>query len=335
MAQILVTGATGFIGWHLVKALRARGDEVACLTRKTSNLSRLEPLGIARVLGDLEDPASLKAAAAGKDVVFHVAGCIQALRADAMHRVNAEGTGHIAQACAEQSSPPVLVIVSSLAASGPSTPDRPRVETDPPSPISGYGRSKLAGEMAAQCFAHAAPISVVRPPIVLGEGDRTGLEMFKSVLQWGIHVAPSRRPHRYSVIHAGDLARALLLVAERGERMDARQNEGTGCYHVTADEQPTYAELGTMIAEAGGRRVRVIRVGPAAVFVAVCGSELAARVRRRAAYLNWDKMREIFAGSWTCSAQKARDGLGFRIETPLAERFRQTIEWYRQNGWIY
>jgi len=99
-------------------------------------------------------------------------------------RVNAAGVGAVAQACADQRDRPVLVLVSSLAAAGPSG-ERPTVESDPPMPVSHYGRSKLAGEQMAMKFADALPITVVRPCIVFGAGDRGMYEVFRPIARSG------------------------------------------------------------------------------------------------------------------------------------------------------
>jgi len=339
MAKVLVTGGSGFIGGHLVRALRKQGDEVTCLVRRTSPVARLERLGVARMLGDVTDLESLKAAVAGKSVVYHLAGLVTGLHAREMYRVNQGGTANVARACAERPEPPLLVYVSSLAAAGPSTPERLRVETDPTEPISVYGRSKRAGEVAAQRYADRVPITVIRPPIVLGEGDRVGLPLFQSVARWGVHVVGGLAPRRFSVIHADDLAEGLILAARRGERLlppaDNEPPRWRGFYFVGDDEHPEYGDLGRMVGAAVGRRgVRVIRIPVPLVWTVAGGVQLAAHLRGRALFLGLDKAREICAPSWTCSPRKAIDQLGFRVAAPLAERLRQTAAWYRSEGWL-
>ena len=132
MSRVLVTGASGFIGSHLVDALVARGDQVTALVRKTSRVDRLESLGVALAHGDLTDPGSLRAAMAGQSIVYHLAGLTRAVRAKQFYQVNELGVRNAAQACAGQPEPPVLVVVSSLAPAGPSPRGRLRRESDPP-----------------------------------------------------------------------------------------------------------------------------------------------------------------------------------------------------------
>ena len=340
MAKVLVSGASGFIGDHVAKALVDRGHEVTCLVRPTSNVDRVERLRVDLAYGDVTDPISLREAVAGKSAVYHLAGLTKAFRLEDLLRVNEDGVRNMAAACAELDDPPVLVIVSSLAAAGPAPGGRLRTEKDPPKPVSNYGRSKRAGEVAAGEFADRVPITIVRPPIVFGPGDRACLEMFLSVKRCRVHFVPGRAPRKFSLIHAADLAELLMLAAERGSRLApaARSDDGSGAegyYFADSGEHPTYHELGHMIGEAlGNRRTFSVSCGLPAVWAVAAVSELTSRLRGTPAYLSIDKAREATAGSWACSGQKAADELGFSVAEPLAERFHQTAQWYGNEKWL-
>ena len=252
MTHALVTGASGFIGHHLVKLLSERGQQVSCLVRRNSNRDGLEKFDPDYCIGDVRDLESMRRALHGVDVVYHLAGLTKSLHADDLLQVNQGGTRNVAMACSEMDQPPVLVIASSLAAAGPAPPDRPREESDPPEPVSAYGNSKLAGELAAREFASQVPITIVRPPVVFGEGDKDSFNLFQGISRLGIHLLPGLRDYPFSAIHADDLAAALTLAAERGERMVASQ-EVLGTYFA-ADPQPvSYGEFGRMIGRCLGR----------------------------------------------------------------------------------
>ncbi len=336
--RALVTGASGFVGWHVVTALRRQGAEVRCLVRRSSRVDRLLPMGVELVIGDVRDGAGLDAAVAGVDVVYHVAGLKRALSRPALMAVNQGGVEHVARACAGATRPPVLVIVSSLAAVGPALSDRPRVETDRPAPVSNYGFSKLAGEQVASRWAGDVPISVVRPPIVLGEVDPDGFLMFRMLSRWGLHLVPAKGMAQVAVIHAEDLAAALILVAEQGARRTGPRTDSVddqGIYFVAHDPHPTYADLGRMVGKAVGRpRVDVFHPFRPLVELAALAGELVGHLRGKAEFLNVDKFREVRAGSWTCDTTRIRTTLGFAPQRTLAERLRQTADWYRCEGWL-
>ena len=334
MARVLVTGATGFIGYHLVKRLSEQGIEVSCLIRKRVRATQLEPFDPHFVIGDVTDPESFREALQGVETIYHLAGATKALKASRLWEINETGTRNVAAAAAALDAPPRLVHVSSLAAAGPAPPGRPLSETDPLRPVSNYGFSKLAAEQAAVAFASQVPTTVVRPPIVLGEFDSDGLEMFKGIANWGVHLVPGLRDHLFSVIHAADLALALVLAAERGQRV--RSDDGaTGFYFASADESLTYSELGRLIGRAVGRpRVAVLRAPAAAVWSIATMNEGVSRLRRRPHILNLDKAREAAAGSWACSSQRLHDDTGFQPEAPLEERLRQTARWYVAQGML-
>jgi nucleoside-diphosphate-sugar epimerase len=231
------------------------------------------------------------------------------------------------------------VVVSSLAAVGPGAADRLRVEGDIPAPISNYGRSKWAGEQAAAGYAGAAPITLVRPPIVFGPGDRGTLEIFRPIVRWGLHVVPgagsAARARRFSLVYVDDLVEGLLLAAAKGERLGAHGTPGQGIYFMGGEEHPTYAQLGQAIAAAWGRKppAVVCLPGPLLRLVGITG-DVMAWVRRRPGWISSDKVSEALAGSWTCSSAKARTHLGWAPAAPLAERLHETAQWYRQAGWL-
>jgi nucleoside-diphosphate-sugar epimerase len=366
MIRALVTGATGFLGTHLVRELLRQGFEVTCLRRATSDVAHLGPLRVRMKVADVTQAETLPSAIEGADVVFHLAGLTRALHPGQLAAVNAAGTRHLLAACAAQAGPPVVVLVSSLAAAGPSLADRPREENAPAVPVSHYGRSKRAAEVVAHEFADRLPITVVRPPLVFGQGDRSVLAIFRPIRRWGVHLVPGFVDRRLSLIHATDLATALVAAARNGTRLRAEMAtvpaEGPrilrlpsnnvpsgqpcrslepenripsrGYYHVACDEHPTYAELGCRASLALGRGAVVLRTPQWLAWATAGVSELAGRLRRRPLVFNWDKAREATAGSWTCSPERVKRELGWSCAADLDARLRETIAWYREQGWL-
>ena len=336
--SVLVTGASGFVGQHLVRRLIERGCRVTCLVRAASHIDELRSSGAQLVMGDVTDRTGIERALA--DLVPASCsiwpGLVRALRTVDFVRVNTGGIESVAAACADRiNNPPRLVVVSSLAAAGPCDVDLPRVEEDSPSPVSAYGRSKLAGELAAARYAERGSISIVRPPIVFGPGDRAVLEMFRPIARWGIHAVPGRGEQRFSLIYVSDLVEGLLLAAEKGERLQLNGSSGQGIYFMSGQDNPAYAELGQAIAAAlGKKRAAVVHVPRVILQVVGLCNDTMAKIRQRPCWLSSDKIAEALAGSWMCSSAKAHTQLGWSPAATLAERLHETAQWYRQAGWL-
>jgi nucleoside-diphosphate-sugar epimerase len=333
--RILVTGAGGFIGLHLVKDLRCRGDRVTCLVRPTSKHAELAKLDVDFGEADVTDPSSLEQvfAACQPQIVYHLAGLTRALSNAALLKVNAAGSANVARCCAELAVPPKLVLVSSLAAAGPAVGMRIPTEADIPAPVSCYGRSKLAGEQAARRFAQDVAISIVRPPVIFGPGDTDVLQLFRLVSRRGMFLLPGSGNGRLAMLHVADLVTALLTVAERGERIELDHCGGQGCYYLAAESSPTLADFAQMLATAVGRPgVRTIHIPPTMARLLGLTADMLGWLRQRPARLSRDKMREALAGSWLCATDKARTQLDFVVAAPLPHRLHDTANWYRLQG---
>lgn len=336
----LVTGASGFIGYHLVQALIQNGTRVRCLVRKSSDTSRLPIENIELVVGDILEPTGLENAVRGVSTVYHAAGNIDASQRKTLYKVNVEGTRNIASACANQSDPPVLVYLSSLGAGGPEVDGNPRGEQDLPAPATRYGESKLMGEFAAAEFAAQVPMTFVRASAVFGQYDQETLNAFKAFQIGGVDLYPLPGAYRVrlSLIHARDLADFLILTADQGERRLPEEQiitTGHGIYYCAYDERPSYAELIEMAAHAlGNQRVRIIEIPVGVVWLAGALSEVWSRFSGRpAGIINLDKARAVAAGSWTCTPEKSIR-LGFSPPLGLSDRINETAIWYQENGWL-
>lgn len=339
--RVLVTGASGFIGGRLVRRLIERQAHVSCLVRSSSHIDDLRATGADLIVGDVNDHVSVERALAQSQArtVFHLAGLVRALHRDDFMRANASGVENVAAACARCAAPPALIVVSSLAAAGPcDVAGEQRVEGDAPAPVSHYGHSKLAGEQAATRYGDAVPITIVRPPIVYGSGDRAVLEMIRPIARRGLHVVPGPRgaDRRFSLIHVDDLVEGLLLAAEKGERLTAHESPcGQGIYFLAGQECPTYVELGQAMAIALERKPPKLLYVPRPImrFAGIL-ADMTAWIRRRPGWGSRDKITEALAGSWTCSSAKAHTQLGWKPAGDLAQRLRETVQGYQQAKWL-
>ncbi|HEX7078394.1 MAG TPA: NAD-dependent epimerase/dehydratase family protein [Candidatus Eisenbacteria bacterium] len=322
----VVTGASGFVGSHIVDELIRRGARVRCLVRERSPRRWLEGKPVEIVVAPLTDPKRTAAALDGADWIVHAAGRTSASTAKEFHEANVKGTETILRAAVEAC--PRLrrfLLVSSQAASGPSPDGRPVAENQLPQPVSSYGESKLRAEKLTMLLRDRLPVVAVRPPGVYGPRDTAFYRAFVAVKR---HVLPVLRTGgRFSIIHAQDLAVAswLLLTDDRavGE-----------IFFASAPDVTDYEEFGAFLKEAMGTwAVRFTPPGFALAAGALL-AEVVSGITGRPPYLSREKLREISAGDWICTSAKLRSRLGWEPAIPLREGVRATAAWYRESGWL-
>ncbi|MFQ5846174.1 MAG: NAD-dependent epimerase/dehydratase family protein [Candidatus Methylomirabilales bacterium] len=322
--KALVTGATGFIGSHLVEYLLQRGDDVTCLARSRSRLRWLKGLQVRVVEGDCTDPALGGRLVEDFDWVFHLAGLTKTLERNEYYRVNGKGTANLGTILAQKRRPPRLVYLSSLAAAGPSTDGHPLRESDPPQPVSHYGRSKLEGENGLTRLGAGIPWTIVRAPVIYGPRDRDLLVFFQ-LAKRRVAFRLGRR-QAFSLCYVEDLVRGLHLAAERG---------GTGEIYYLAEASPrSWDEISEAIGAAVGVRPMTVPLPRPLLAGAAWVSEGMARLTGIRPLLNRDKAREMQQQYWICNPGKAARDLGFATSIPLRTGTARVAKWYERHGWL-
>lgn len=323
----LVTGANGFVGSYLCELLIEKGWTVRALVRKTSDLRWLPGDRVEKAFGDVTDFSSLGGAVDGVDTVFHVAGVTRAPDVAGYDRINAEGTANVARAAAAAPRPPRrIVLVSSLAAGGPSESRKVRREEDKVRPISLYGRSKLKGEMELVKHAGNIPWTVVRPTAVYGPRDRAFLKLALMAKKgWLIEV--SGQIQRISLVHVKDLARAILAAAESEKAIGRR-------YYIAHAEPTDFIEIGEWMAEVMGKRVRVVGIQRWLVPLLAFANALYWAVRQGSNPIPLDRVDDLLAPSWTCATIEASKDFGFSAEIETKPGIQDTVRWYIENKWL-
>ncbi len=209
--RVLVTGASGFIGRHLVDHLMSQGHAVRALSRPGGGWR--PPPGVEQVHGDVTVPASLRPALAGVDAVVHLAARQHASRPGVLRRVNVEGTQALA-AEARAAGVSRLIFMSSLAAQGPSSPDRPHRVAGQEAPIDELGRSKLEAEAILRAGEGPTWTTVIRPGLVIGPGDRL-TEALSALVR--SRVVPTPSDLQVSLLPVLDLVRLIDAVLRAPE----------------------------------------------------------------------------------------------------------------------
>lgn len=298
-----VTGATGFVGPHLIVALARHGWRLRLLMRRWTPLPSLAGVDAEIVWGDLIDEAALRQLVDGADAVVHAAGLIKARRPEDFLTVNRDGTARLSAAAPRA----VFLLLSSLAAREPQ--------------LSPYAASKRAAEevMAGRAGSWCA----VRAPAVYGPGDRETLAYFKMANR-GVALRPRRADARLSLIHVEDLAEALALTLDRPPppsvyEIDDGRNGGY-----------SHLDMAAAAAEALGRPVRSLPV-PRPIVGAVAQVNA---WRSSNEILTPGKVRELFHPDWVVHDRRLAAALDFAPRYLLEPGFRDTISWYRRYHWL-
>jgi nucleoside-diphosphate-sugar epimerase len=325
--KVLVTGSNGFIGSTLVERLLDRGDRVYCLVRRTSDLTWLRYLPVEYVYADLTDSEDLGRTVAEVERVYHLAGVTKARDEAGYLKGNYEATRHLLTICKTWGAEELRFIhVSSQAAAGPSLAAQAVRETDPPRPVSLYGRAKLRAEEAVLEYARERYATIVRPPSVYGPRDRDVYVYFKSVAK-GVLMLLGEGSQKISLVYIDDLVEGILLAGEA----DAARGK---TYFLCADEPSDWRTIGALIASALHKKPLVVRIPLWTLQPVAALSTLGSKFTGKPALLNRDKVTEMRQPGWVCSNQRARAEIGFRPRVSLEEGLAATAAWYKKMGWL-
>jgi nucleoside-diphosphate-sugar epimerase len=298
-----VTGATGFVGPHLIAALARHGWKLRLLIRRWTPLPSLAGVDAEIVWGDLSDEAALRRLVEVAAAVVHAAGVIKARRVEDFQAINRDATARLSSMAPNIP----FLLLSSLAAREPQ--------------LSPYAASKRAAEDVIA--RRPGPWLAVRAPAVYGPGDRETLAYFKMAAR-GFTLQPNRPDARLSLIHVEDLAEALALALDRPLPPAVREID---------DGRPggySHEDMAAAAAGALGRRVHPLRIPQGLIGMVAALNSL----RRSAQILTPAKVRELFHPDWVAHDRSLAAATGFVARYDLSEGFGHTIWWYRARGWL-
>jgi len=300
--RLAVTGGTGFVGSHLVEVALAAGHSVAALARR----ERPGREGLDWIAGDLQDRSALERLVDGADAVVHVAGVISAHNASAFELGNVAGTLSML-AAATAGGVPRFVHVSSLAAREPK--------------LSLYGESKCRAEQ----LVHSSGLDwvIARPPAVYGPGDKETLELFR-MAKLGLMLMPARG--RISVIHADDLARLLLALADYSAPSKILVEADDGKPHGW-----THREFARALGTAVGTRPAIV-ASPGVLLRLAARADILFRGPK--AKLTVDRAAYFSHHNWVVEPKRACPPKIWRPEIETPQGLKETADWYREQGWL-
>jgi nucleoside-diphosphate-sugar epimerase len=314
---VAVTGATGFIGQAVIRALAQAALRPRLLVRRLPR-GALPEQPVEIVLGDLDDLTSLEKLVTGADAVIHLAGLIKARNAADFFAANAGGTERLLSALNRVNPHAVFLHVSSLAAREPA--------------LSPYAASKRASEERVAALAGTRPWAIIRPPAVYGPGDPATLPLFQAA-SFGFVPYPATSGARLSLIHVADLAIAITRLTLA---LMSDQPPSGKCIEID-DGHPGGYEWPQLIAalrSATGRPIRTYRLPRQVMSTIALANAGKARLTGRAEVLMPHKIAELYHHDWVANRATLPAELGWCADFNLTTGFEDTLNWYRQYSWV-
>jgi nucleoside-diphosphate-sugar epimerase len=300
--------------------LLSRGYEVRALVRRTGNLVWIGDLGLEVAYGDLSDPGSLAAAAAGVDVVFHAGAKVRARDTSEYERVNREGTRLMAEACVARGVKRFVLFSSASAAGSAPSPDCPSTEEQEPRPVTLYGKGKLGAEQVISSFKDRLHSVILRFPAVYGPRDRD----MAMLLRWVKRGLMPMFGTAFSAVYVKDAARAALLAAEKDV-------PSASVYYISDGNCYYYKAAADLLGGLLERKPLAVPVPPWLVRAAGWLSE---NLSPGGSVFNLDKAIELTQQYWVCRPERAGRELGFAPAFDLQSGMKETVKWYQEQSWL-
>lgn len=328
---VLVTGGTGFVGSAVVRALLAHGDAVRVIVRRNSDRRHLEGLDVEIMIGDLDDPPSLKVAVAGCKALYHVAADYRLWipKPDQIYRTNVAGSCHLMRAAAD-SGVERIVYTSSVATLGLTGDRTPADETTPTSlaqMIGHYKRSKFLAERAVQAMIddEGLPVIIVNPSAPVGPRDAKPTPTGRLVVDAAKCRMPAYVDTGLNVVHVEDVAHGHLLAFEHGR---------IGERYILGGDDMTLGEILSAIATLAGVREPRLKLPIGLIMPVAYITEAIWRLTRqsREPFVTIDGLKMAKKLMFFSSA-KAKAELGYRPQ-PAIVAFQDALDWYRQHGYL-
>ena len=323
--KTLVTGATGFIGTHLVKALVEKRRDVRCLVRKTSNTKKIEAFNVELFYGDLLDKQSLEDAVEGVDIIHHLAGEVYATKVREYRKNNVDGTKNLLEACYSKEIVK-FIYLSSVAAVGQNLSRGVLLNEESPCyPITPYGKSKFTVEkILLEAFdIHKVPIVIIRPPIVYGPGQPMVITRFFRMIHKGKFTIIGDGNNTKSFCYIDNLVQGILL-AEKSEKSVGR------IYFMSDSETYTLNKMVQTIAIEEG--VAISKKRFPSFISSLSGYLLMVLEKFFGIYSTFLYSIKMMAVDLGCDISRAKKELDYYPSVSCQEGIKKTVQWCKKEG---
>ncbi|RDC55844.1 NAD(P)-dependent oxidoreductase [Pedobacter chinensis] len=326
--RILITGATGFVGFHLIEAALANDLVVFANVRQSSKIEHLKGLDIYFVELDFESiRALIKNIDENKyDYIIHAAAVTKAENLDEYHKYNASYTRNLALAVSQALHKiEKFVFVSSLAALGPLKKSDGLLNDDGASnPVTHYGKSKALAETYLKNINNL-PLLVFRPTAIYGPREREILMVIKAINR-GFEVYMGDKEQKLSFVYVKDLAQ-IMISSLKSELIHRTYNVSDGNVY----GRSSFSDNARAIMRKKTFKVKV----PLQLIKGVAWSlEKAYKLIGKMPTLNIDKVNELTGVNWSCDIKNIKNDLGFSPRYQLQQGLEETIKWYQLNKWL-
>lgn len=324
--RVLITGASGFVGYHLIEEALNNNLEVFAAVRKSSKTDHLKHLGITFTYPDFNDVAALQQEFEKNryDYVIHAAGVTRAKNQQAYNAINANYTVNLAKAASASASFKKFVFISSLAALGPlHTLTGIINDNSIPHPVTSYGKSKLLAEQMLKTVSDLH-YTTLRPTAVYGPRDK---DIFIALKQFakGYEFYIGKNAQKLSFIYVKDLAKASVRALYCGKQQAYNLSDGN-FYDRYELADITKAILRTKSAK--------FHLSVNFVKIIASISEIIGSLRGQTPVLNREKLNELMATNWYCNIEEAKHDMGFYPQYDLKAGLNKTLNWYKAEKWL-
>ncbi|NIO48036.1 MAG: NAD-dependent epimerase/dehydratase family protein [Candidatus Aminicenantes bacterium] len=321
--KALVTGATGFIGSHLVQSLVEENWDVTCLIRSKSRTDFLQKFPVRFVQGSATDIDSLGKAAKGQDYVFHLAGRIHPASRAVYDIANHQLSRNLVQACLRKNpSLKRFVYISSISAAGPSLPNFYSDENQAPSPVSEYGRTKLKGEDAVREVWDLIPATIIRPPNVYGPRQQE-TELLIKLISKRIVPLLKEKKETTSLIYVIDLIQGILQAALSPKTKNQ-------VYYLTDGKGYSWRKIILTIKKVVIGESFFFPLPEGLISFAAWLVDMLKKTRLIKSYFGRKLWRAMTQTPWLFSSSKAEKDFGFRTSYSLENGINETVNYYRK-----